>query len=166
MEILKKIIDRLPFPVIVALGMIACAMWIIKQNYGWENYQNVLRNPVFLGFCVFVVFSLLAFYVVRLTLRPSSSRDIREQKQDPTKARRVSATSDTGIAISIGQMQGGSIAMCGRGATSSTPKIQGRTSGWRGTLPRQLCPIFAGGIWGWDVICSKGVCQTSRLRRM
>lgn len=66
MEIFKRIIDRLPFPIIVALAIVISAMWIIRELYGWDNYQEVFRNTIFLSICALVAFGIFTFYMLRI----------------------------------------------------------------------------------------------------
>lgn len=112
MEVLKKIIDKLPFPIIVALAIIILAMWTIRQFYGWDNYQNVFRNKIFLSICVIVVFNTSAFYILRIFVWPHIE-ETREGLISPGKERNAQfeVGHQRAVSITIDQMYGGSIAL-------------------------------------------------------
>ena len=91
MEVLKKIIDRLPFPVVVAMVLIGGAMWFIKEYNGWESYQYVFKNKLFLTIFIFVCINVAGFYLSKYLVW-SSHKDndteetkSTEQPQETTK---------------------------------------------------------------------------------
>jgi len=110
MEILRRILDKLPFPIIVALAIIISAMWVIREFYGWDSYQEVFRNTIFLSICGLVVFGALTFYMLRIFIW---SRREKVRKGSTLTGKGITEQVDIDrqemVSINIDQMQGGTI---------------------------------------------------------
>ncbi|MGA7878685.1 MAG: NACHT domain-containing protein, partial [Desulfoferrobacter sp.] len=63
MEIIRKLLEKLPFPVIAGAGIVVIAAWIIREYHGWPTYQNVFHNPLFIGISMISLTGLLAYYL-------------------------------------------------------------------------------------------------------
>ncbi len=74
MDVIKRIINKLPFPVILALGIIIITAWIIKQYYGWKNYGNIFHNKLFIAISIICLFNLASYYSVRFTFKIIDSK--------------------------------------------------------------------------------------------
>jgi high-affinity Fe2+/Pb2+ permease len=59
MEALKKLIEALPFPVIVGLAFIVAVAWLIKEYNGLGNYSQVLQNKLYQSLVVIVCLGLV-----------------------------------------------------------------------------------------------------------
>src|SRR5262249_26076421 len=66
MDLLRKVLDRLPFSLLLAAAVVALFAWLLKTYGGWETYRPVLQSRAFLAVSVFVVFNSLAFEVARV----------------------------------------------------------------------------------------------------
>ena len=64
MEIVKRIIDKLPFPIIVAISMLVLLAWGLKQYHCWSNYRGLIENKIFLIVCVSIMLNLPLYYVI------------------------------------------------------------------------------------------------------
>lgn len=64
MDVIERIINKLPFPVIVTLGIIIISGWIIKEYYGWQNYGDVFRYNLFIAILVLCISVLASYYAV------------------------------------------------------------------------------------------------------
>ena len=72
MEALKKLIDTLPFPVIVGVAFVVTIAWLIKEYNGLANYSQVLQNKLYQSLVVIVCLSLVGYYTItQLIYRPS-----------------------------------------------------------------------------------------------
>jgi len=69
MDVIKRIIDALPFPIIIAIGVVLLSAWILKQYHGWENYQNVFQNRIFVVVIIFSLFNIGAYYATIFSLK-------------------------------------------------------------------------------------------------
>lgn len=62
MDILNKIVDLLPLPIIVALGFIIAIAWLFKQIYKWDTYGPLLKNRLFLVILIATFVALPLYY--------------------------------------------------------------------------------------------------------
>jgi len=110
MEILRRIIDKLPFPIVIALAIIISAMWGIREFYGWDSYQEVFRNTIFLSICALVLLGTLIFYMLRIFIW---SRREKIRKGSTLTGKEITDQVDINrqevVSININQMQGGAI---------------------------------------------------------
>jgi len=94
MEVINKIIDKLPFPIIIALGIIIVAMWIIKQFHGWDNYQKVFKNKIFILVCLLVAFVTSIFYLTQMFTRKFSEKTVINTLEISNKPLSIDTISD------------------------------------------------------------------------
>ena len=65
MNIFERILDCLPFPLIVYLGALFLTAWLLRELYGYTNYKNVFRNRYFLICGITYTVILAGFYLIQ-----------------------------------------------------------------------------------------------------
>jgi tetratricopeptide (TPR) repeat protein len=71
MDVLKKVLEYLPVPVIFALAVVVAAGWGLKEYSGLPDYSQVMRNRGYQSFIVMVFLVLVGYYAItKLVYRP------------------------------------------------------------------------------------------------
>lgn len=62
MEIISKVLESVPFPVIMSCAIIIVAAWVMREYNGWKTYKKVLRHNLFKFILALVVLGLAMFH--------------------------------------------------------------------------------------------------------
>jgi hypothetical protein len=64
MELLKRLFEVIPIPVIAAIGIVITIGWLFRELRGFPDYGPVLRDPYFQSVVVVSILFLLGYYAM------------------------------------------------------------------------------------------------------
>lgn len=92
MEVLERILDRLPFPLIVYIGALIFTAWLMRELYGYTKYKKVFSNRYFKICGIAYTIMLGIFYLIQYIELPLSFFHSSRFTEPPDKIARIMIT--------------------------------------------------------------------------